>query len=165
MCFDLSLKVSVIELTWYKESELNNDYFYVERSTEGKVWSSISSKIESAHYSNEINRYSFEDDRPQNGLNYYRVKQTDFDGNHSYTYTLEYFYRDFESAIIFPNPVEDVLSINTSSMSSWRIYTIQGLLIMEGDTEQINTVDLVSGTYFIKIDSKPKSKYIKFLKL
>jgi len=69
-----------VELTWTTASEINNSHFTVERSEEGIIWEVIADNIHGAGNSTEENSYSYIDNNPSRGLNYYRLSQTDFDG-------------------------------------------------------------------------------------
>lgn len=73
-----------VELHWSTAAEVNNDYFTVERSVNGLDYEPIA-EIQGAGNSNEKNDYLTIDDRPNKALNYYRLKQTDFDGAFEYS--------------------------------------------------------------------------------
>lgn len=68
-----------ITISWTTASETNNDYFTVERSPDGATWENIAT-VDGAGHSTEVLNYSFTDDDPRNGINYYRLTQTDLDG-------------------------------------------------------------------------------------
>lgn len=69
---------------WVTSSETNNDYFTIERSRNAINWDIIG-KVEGAGNSNVELSYHYQDDSFVNGINYYRLKQTDFDGNFTYS--------------------------------------------------------------------------------
>jgi hypothetical protein len=71
-------------INWNTVSEINNDYFTVERTTDGVGFESIV-KIDAAGNSNQMKTYQFEDSDFSPGINYYRLKQTDFDGKFTYS--------------------------------------------------------------------------------
>jgi len=73
-----------ILLKWATASEINNDYFTIERSSDLKNGIEIA-KISGAGDSRTICNYYFEDNQPLRGINYYRLKQTDFDGSYDYS--------------------------------------------------------------------------------
>lgn len=73
-----------VQLNWITLSELNNDYFNIERSNDGTNWKSIA-KLDAAGDSQERKYYSFLDKTPNSEINYYRLKQTDFDGAFTYS--------------------------------------------------------------------------------
>lgn len=68
-----------VELVWITASELNNDFFTIERSGEDLNFIAIEN-IPGKGTTNETNQYNFFDSKPLNGLSYYRLKQTDYDG-------------------------------------------------------------------------------------
>jgi hypothetical protein len=82
-----SLNASVIDnsvkLNWVTLSETNNDFFTIERSQDGSKFETVGI-ITGAGNSNNLNDYEFLDLNPFD-INYYRLKQTDFDGNFSYS--------------------------------------------------------------------------------
>lgn len=67
-------------LTWSSASEHNNDYYLLERSTDGYEWSVIDNQ-KGVGNSNTQNDYSFRDFTYESTINYYRLSQVDFDGN------------------------------------------------------------------------------------
>lgn len=68
-----------VKLTWSTASELNNDFFEVEKSTDGDIWNVIAT-IKGKGTSGQLNNYIAYDHQPANGINYYRISQHDFDG-------------------------------------------------------------------------------------
>ena len=71
-------------LEWTTSTELDNDYFIVERSSNGSDFEEIQ-KVDGAGNSNSAISYSIRDNDPLNGINYYRLKQTDFSGNYKHS--------------------------------------------------------------------------------
>jgi hypothetical protein len=70
---------SKVSLNWMTYSEINNDYFTVERSADGIQFEEVS-KVKGKGNSTTINNYETIDSKPLPGVSYYRIKQTDFDG-------------------------------------------------------------------------------------
>lgn len=68
-------------LTWSTATETNNDYFILERSSDGYNWTEVS-RIDGAGNSSQTLNYSFKDFGFKNGINYYRLTQTDYNGQH-----------------------------------------------------------------------------------
>lgn len=66
-------------LEWITASEINNDYFLLERSIDGIIWRTIN-KSSGAGNSNTLINYSFSDYDFENTINYYRLSQVDYDG-------------------------------------------------------------------------------------
>jgi hypothetical protein len=98
----------VVLLEWITATEINNDYFTIERSNDGKSFETIAiiaSSAENGH-SNALLYYATRDNNPLPGLSYYRLKQTDFDGSFAYSDLVSVSYgSSSEMAInVFPNP-------------------------------------------------------------
>lgn len=103
----------LILLQWKTASETNNDYFTVERSEDGISFEDIGT-IEGSGNTVDVREYEFFDESPLEEKNYYRIKQTDFDGQFDYSrLILVKFngpYNDF--LVISPNPVtSDIVRI------------------------------------------------------
>lgn len=79
-----SRKENFVQVGWSTASEVNNDFFTVERSTDQFHFTSIS-KVDGAGNSSFLNNYSFQDLDAPSGLVYYRIRQTDFDGRNSFS--------------------------------------------------------------------------------
>jgi hypothetical protein len=73
-----------ITLSWQTASETNNDFFSIERSADAVNFEEIAQKP-GAGNSKAVLNYSFTDTNPLDGVNYYRLKQTDLDGTFSYS--------------------------------------------------------------------------------
>jgi hypothetical protein len=82
--FTAELENKKVKLNWETANEMNNDYFTIERSTDGTEWKSIT-KIKGAANSSTSLTYEAYDQSPVSGTSYYRLKQTDFDGQSSYS--------------------------------------------------------------------------------
>ena len=82
--FSAECKADLVELNWQTGSEINNDYFQVEKSIDGINFVTIGS-VSGAGNSNIINTYFLQDFELNNGLVYYRLKQVDFNGDFSYS--------------------------------------------------------------------------------
>lgn len=77
--FSSAVKESGVQLNWQTAQEINNQYFDLLRSGDGKNFTSIA-KLDGAGNSTQNKYYSYIDYAPQKGTNYYQLKQVDFDG-------------------------------------------------------------------------------------
>ncbi|MCX2741408.1 T9SS type A sorting domain-containing protein [Pontibacter anaerobius] len=75
---------SGVSLEWETASEQNNSHFEVERSTDGKAFEHLG-KVAGNGNSSVALSYKYFDKHPFPGLNYYRLKQVDFDGRYEYS--------------------------------------------------------------------------------
>ena len=95
-----------IELSWATATELNNDYFGIEKSIDGIQWNMLGN-IPGAGSSTQILRYTFKDNMPDEGVQYYRLKQTDFDGTFTYSTAIAINFEgpaNGNSIAVYPNP-------------------------------------------------------------
>jgi subtilisin family serine protease len=71
-------------LLWTTASEANTDRFVVERSTDGVTYTAIG-EVMAAGNSQSHRTYTYNDNRPATGKNFYRLKMTDLDGSYKYS--------------------------------------------------------------------------------
>jgi hypothetical protein len=69
----------VVMINWEVASQVNNDYYEVQRSIDVETWNTINT-VTGAGNNNTQMSYSILDDNPLHGVSYYRLKQTDYDG-------------------------------------------------------------------------------------
>jgi hypothetical protein len=82
--FEAHLNTNQVDLKWITASEINNDFFTVERSVNLNDWEEVLI-LDGAGNSNQIIEYFDSDVQPLDGLSYYRLKQTDFNGYFAYS--------------------------------------------------------------------------------
>lgn len=98
-------------LEWKTANEVNNSYFEVERSLNAKSYERIGRVYVLQAHTDEKN-YTFEDNQPTFGINYYRLKQVDTDGKFSYSRIISTLVRANGEIKIFPNPTTDKINIS-----------------------------------------------------
>jgi hypothetical protein len=76
-------KTGFVDLAWVTATEVNNDYFSVERSIDGINFEEVL-QVNGSGNTNRMITYSAVDGKPLTGVSYYRLKQTDFDGAYEY---------------------------------------------------------------------------------
>lgn len=84
LSFNATKNKTAVDITWQTATETNNDYFTIEKSKDGNEFTDAG-KIDGAGNSNVVLDYSFTDKNPSPGISYYRLKQTDFNGEFSYS--------------------------------------------------------------------------------
>jgi N-acetylneuraminic acid mutarotase len=107
--FSAIQKDAFISVWWKTISEINNHYFTVEKSADAMEFYPVA-EVAGAGYSTVPLNYEVSDHEPLKGINYYRLKQTDFNGEFSYS---EIVFVNFipgqnssnEFIIIAPNPL------------------------------------------------------------
>lgn len=99
-------------LNWATSRESQNDHFQIERSTINTDFKPIGS-VQANGISSKVHNYTFTDNSPQNGVNFYRLKQVDVTGKSTYSQviTINFNLRKLE---IFPNPARDKIYIHNN---------------------------------------------------
>ena len=167
--FEVEAKANTAQLNWQTASEINNDYFTIERSTDKVNWSIIS-KINGSGNSNDLVAYFYQDNIMQYGLYYYRLKQTDFDGKYSYSQirSIEITVNNSQDVTLYPNPFEQHIFIegNMDELSEIKVYNALGQELKSirskniGDNKiLIDFSSINSGVYFIRTKSSFKKVF------
>jgi len=99
-----------VSLEWQTVSEFNNDYFTIQRSKDGVNWQEIS-KVDGAGNASSLLSYFTADKHPYMGVSYYRLKQTDFNGEFEYSKISLVNIIDENNLKIFPNPANNQITI------------------------------------------------------
>ncbi|MBI2279100.1 MAG: T9SS type A sorting domain-containing protein [Bacteroidetes bacterium] len=149
--FDATLIKNNVQIVWKTETEINNDYFTIERGSNLEYWESVK-EVKGAGNSNSVLSYSTVDQKPLEGISYYRLKQTDFNGEYSYSKIAVVNYKYLTDISIYPNPVKDVLNIKSNCNDCQiKVYSTVGQLIYSGNSKEINTSNWTKGIYELVI--------------
>lgn len=166
LSFEVRNENNSAELYWSTASEKNNDYFTVERSIDGINWVSLT-EIEGAGNTNSTSSYSWKDTNPKVGDSYYRIKQTDFDGQTDYS-SVQSITIEGGEIQVYPNPGVNIVNIkseNSNSNSEIVILNSFGQNVTNRVTEvnsnKIDISNLPTGFYTIILNGS----YSKFQKL
>lgn len=159
--FQAELFNGTVQTTWVTGSEVNNDYFTVQRSRGDDYWEEIG-KLDGAGNSSFAINYEFDDKQPLIGYSYYRLMQTDFDGTYSYSEIREV-YNDGTGAIVYPNPTTGELFVMLEGLAEYQIILTNSLgEIVQLDYSIYNDLltydlsDLSNGVYFVLLVKNEK---------
>lgn len=147
-----------VALNWSTASEINNDYFTVERNIETHHWEDIG-EVDAAGNSARLVNYSFNDLNPLSTTTYYRIKQTDLDGTHTYSPTIAINPDRVEEEVlvVYPTLTNKQLTASISPQTSFSIYNTFGQdltakvqVIQTAENKLVLDVSaLASGNYFL----------------
>lgn len=145
-------------LHWSTATELNNSHFDLQRSPDSRTWETLGT-VPGNGTTLEPQQYSYTDRQPLSGMNYYRLKQVDFDGNFEYSKVVSVDFRHGgRPATLSPNPVGSELFLTlpaeaTNGPLSATIYDLNGKVWQQATLTgtSIPVSGLPSGLYFIKI--------------
>lgn len=157
-----------VRLDWSTATEINNSYFSIERSENGSDWQKVQDVDSKNGNSSSFLSYSAIDSNPLQGVSYYRLKQTDFDGQFSYSRirSVEIEEEGTSNIKIYPNPAIDLINIE-GNVSDFKIYDPLGREVT-GYTKRLNSgnskmlidlSDLNPGIYYIKTKTTANKVY------
>lgn len=138
-------------LRWSTASEVNNDYFTPERSADAVQYIPLSD-IPAVGFSTTLQTYEYKDQRPLIGINYYRLKQTDYDGSFTYSHviSLDNGSGNLFNTEIFPNPSLEIFNLNVyapeNSSAEFQIYNPLGQVFIR------RSIQLLQGKNNFPID-------------
>jgi hypothetical protein len=159
-----------VDINWTTASEVNNDYFSVQRSSNGFDFETIS-KTEGAGNSTTMLHYYSVDKKPLHGISYYRLMQTDFDGTNTFSQIVPVNNSSSynEDVIIYPNPVTEyaLIALNSTvanaSTISFELFDMLGKKIIGSKLSELTSIsdnvfrldrnNLAQGTYFYRLTS------------
>jgi len=160
-----------VELIWITESETNNDYFQVERSEDGIDFNEIINYAGAGNSNSQI-FYNVFDNNPINGINYYRLKQVDYDGKYTYSDIIAVDMKESDTdnfilAITIYNNTIDI-NLNYPQKTLLQLIDITGKSICTTTQYDkhisMGIAHLSKGIYFIRISSDKEMFNHKFYK-
>lgn len=153
-------------LTWKTAREINSSHFDVERSTDAINFSYIG-KVTAKGNSTFESNYSFTDNIPAKGFNYYRLKQVDNNGYFIYTVARVLNFNALDAGLVnyYPNPTNGILNIELTDemikQEKWITISNAGGIVVSQIKIQGNSNKIISlqfskypkGIYFIQLKS------------
>lgn len=144
--FNADLHHGFPNITWSTYAELNNDHFTILRSKNGTNFQEIGHIVGNGN-TDKKNDYSYLDQSPLSGKVFYQLKQTDFNGQFTFSLIRSIVVaNNSQQPIVYPSLVDNEINIDFSntkpSIWSWTLVNMQGQLIKKGVVK--NPEDLVS---------------------
>jgi len=144
-----------VQCHWLTASEINTDYFLVERSEDGVNFEPLG-KVTASGSGNILRKYNFSDSNPKAGINYYRLKTVDNDGRYEYSQLIAHRFGDKEAVTMYPNPAHEWTTLlSENDMEEITIVNLEGQIIERVDplmkTFKLNVSQLKDGFYYICI--------------
>lgn len=150
LSFTASRISNSVRLQWITASEINNDYFEVQRSADGIEFETLTTQ-KGAGTSSERMEYKFDDTAPITGTAYYRLKQVDFDGSGSYSSVVSIFFEPTYQLTVWPNPAVKNETVFLSQKGNFALINSQGVVVRQVmNTDHLDLADVPTGVYIIK---------------
>lgn len=154
LSFSANAQPHHVDLIWQTATEVNNDYFTIERSKDGLVYEPLFD-VAGAGNSNTALSYEAQDMHPLSGLAYYRLKQTDFNGQES-TSSVQWVYYGNNPVplVLYPNPAQN--HINSNLPLTGRLTDATGRTVLSFEQVTGFAVDhLADGVYYLHASGLP----------
>ncbi len=155
-----------VAINWSTATEQGTSKFTVQHSVNGIDWHNLGTRT-AAGFSSLPQAYSFIDDNPASGANFYRLIQHDIDGRQSYSKVLRLNFDDLTShMLLYPNPVTDgVLNVRLDKSVSLEVFNSVGARVMQKEMQAgVSTLDLSrlpKGVYNIRAGEETASIIIR----
>ncbi len=173
--FSATEKSGDVHLNWSTATEVNNDYFQVQRSMDGEHFQDLA-VIPGQGTTTSPHHYSWLDRQPGPGQWYYRLRQVDLDGQFAFspivTIQLD---GELSTSRIFPNPLSHhTLTLQRQAVQEGEVHvqviapdqSVTGRQIFYqqkgGNQWDISLPDLQPGIYFLKVQDERQSEVIRF---
>jgi len=152
-----------ILLQWQTATELNNDYFDIERSEDGVIFYKIA-RLAGKGTTDEVQHYQYIDKAPIANVEYYRLKQVDYDGAFEYSKTIVGYADHLASQLqmsAYPNPAAervaiksvrpvDFTEIQLINIAGQRVENLLNKVVGSGLNYEVALPVLDKGLYYIK---------------
>ena len=175
--FSAKANLGYNSLNWVTNSERNNDYFVVERSTDNLNFENIA-RVKGNGTTNTKQNYNFDDVNARIGTSFYRLKQVDFDGTVTYSNVVSVVQVPKKLTILEarPNPTKGELNVvvfePTQGAISLSVLDITGKIVYSqqytatagSNSLQIDVANIAAGLYFLKVMDKSSNAVIKLIK-
>lgn len=142
-----------ILVQWATVTETDNDYFTVERSADNGATFAAIGRVAP----NESGQYELTDASPYAGLNHYRIRQTDFDGEYSFSEVVTASLKDAENWSLSPNPVVDMLTIRFPEADNAKVNNLQ---VLDLSGREVMHVDELQAGGRLSVSSLPPGVYL-----
>ncbi|MCB0599240.1 MAG: T9SS type A sorting domain-containing protein [Phaeodactylibacter sp.] len=162
-----------VQLHWTTATETNNDYFSIEHSIDGRHFKEIG-RVSGFGTTQEEHRYTFIDETPNTGMNYYRLNQNDFDGAQEYSDIQAVLFKDDNFWTIHPTLAHESVTAEWVSApggeSIIEAFNLAGQKVYahEAPTQsaklQIWVEDWLPGIYWVMVRSRGQVTTQRFVK-
>ena len=141
------------QLSWQTASEINNEGFEIQRSRNGSSWEKLTF-IQGMGTSFTGKTYAYIDDSPEPNINYYRLKQMDFDGSYEFSNVISIISGNASrkaALLLSPNPVQNELMIQ-NGIGTVTIYNLLG--------QPLKTIQSIATQQAIDVSMLAKGQYV-----
>ncbi|MEL6863189.1 MAG: beta-propeller fold lactonase family protein [Bacteroidota bacterium] len=153
--FRVEMQKGQVRISWSTATEINNDFFELQRSADGLTFETISTVL-GAGTSLSTNNYWEIDEEPLWETTYYRLKQVDFDGQFSYSEVVAVDRPPSQSNYLYPNPSTGIIYTSTP-FEKVTVFSLEGKNLGTYQGHSTNSIDLSKlspGTYWLRFEQQ-----------
>ena len=172
--FDAKYNGKTVDISWATASEKNNNYFTVQRTRDGKQFEEIA-KVNGAGSTSVMTSYKTIDENPNEGLSYYRLMQTDYNGQHTFSRMVAVDIENAEYGLTYLCPAPGLNEIyfqvkNMNGKLKVNVIDVVGKTVISEEFDPqdpngihvINSPSLKQGLYILQISNSEKVINKKF---
>jgi len=154
--FTANVHNKTIETEWVTATELNTSHFIIQHSTDGSSFTDIGT-VKAIGIG--ANSYAFTDNKPANGINYYRLESVDKDGATSFSKVVSVLPTINDSRLtIYPNPAKDYVTIKGNHIASIQVIDNLGRVVkvvslQNATNPTLSVSSLPAGVYHLRIQT------------
>lgn len=169
LSFTATVQNKQVILNWMTTQEINDDIFTVQRSKNGTGWENIQ-QIAGAGNSSGLSSYTWDDPSPYTGISYYRLMETDLNGERTYSGVRSVIVTTTALLFLYPNPASNLITISFPSADKYEVslYTSSGQMVIgpfggSGNVVAIPVLNIPDGVYFIRINQAATAAVLKVI--
>jgi len=160
LSFTATVEHADVVLNWSTGQEINNDYFIIQRSADGRGWEDLQ-QVAGTGTTNAATAYSAYDQSPLAGRSYYRLMIKDRDGAMSYSSVSSVSFNSKTAVLsIFPNPAVNYLTISFPAPARYEVTLLNEIgqtlslnISGNGSDTVLNVSAMKPGIYFVRVNS------------
>ncbi|MEN0006640.1 MAG: T9SS type A sorting domain-containing protein [Bacteroidota bacterium] len=163
-----------VALTWQTSSEIDNHYMAIERSQDGREFQEIG-RVQGAGTTNIPQNYSLIDQSPANGINYYRLRQVDFDGKTDYSEVVSVDFKGANSELtVRPTEASTWVTLELSAgfpeNGNLQVFDLNGRLLYQQEvaagapTMDLDVRNFAAGQYVVRLIAGSRVETQRFFK-
>jgi hypothetical protein len=154
--FDAFKQKETVNLKWQTSTEINTSHFIIQHSKDGTSFTDIGNLKAIGSGAND---YSFMDNYPTNGINYYRLKSVDKDGSFAYSKIVSVqFTVNSNQLSVYPNPSKDKVTVRGNHIASIQVVDNMGKIlktqiVKDATNPTLSVGSLPVGVYHLRIQT------------
>lgn len=162
--FDAAIRNGKVAINWTTAAEVGSTYFILERSNNAKDWEAIT-KMDGSGTEHVKNSYNYTDNMPEAGMNYYRLKEVEGNGDANYSKVLGVEAANTDRKVsMYPNPNngESIQFSGLQNAADWsvKVLSTTSAVVYQSSaiSETVALPALPAGLYYVQLHNSKTGK-------